>query len=339
MNEISDFSMKRRNKNEHPVETEKLKMPNLIKLQLPIKTSQERNYLMSSLITRVFFRMRLFSLPLIVALFSSLSFSQIPNAGFETWETDLDTNYNPAGWQTTNSFPLVNVEQYSPGCQGNYAMKVKTLNPGFPLPGVALLQVAYNFSQIPTRFSVCLKSNIMPGDRAYIIVGLMKGDSIIALQDSCTFKIDSTFIQFTYREFPLAIQSNLVPDSLIIIVASGLGSGQVGTELIVDDFAFSTGSTSVSTQELLPGSFSLHQNYPNPFNASTALRFEVQNSGPVLLNVFDMLGREIASIVNERLTPGVYTRTWNAGNAASGIYYYRLHVGDFTQTKKLVLMK
>ncbi|HCV43014.1 MAG TPA: hypothetical protein DGH68_05985, partial [Bacteroidetes bacterium] len=169
--------------------------------------------------------------------------AQIPNAGFELWVTDPDSNNNPVGWQTTNSLPLVNVEPYSPGCQGNYAMKVRTLNPGFPFPGVAFLQVAYNFSQIPTRFSACLKSNIMPGDRAYIIVGLMSGDSVIASQDSCTFKIDSTISQFTYREFPLTIQSNLIPDSLIIIVASGLGSGQVGTELVIDEVAFRVGGS------------------------------------------------------------------------------------------------
>jgi hypothetical protein len=283
--------------------------------------------------------MRLMNLLCFIVLLSSPSLSQIPNAGFENWETDPDSNYNPAGWQTSNSFPLVNVEPYSPACQGNYAMRVKTLNPGFPFPGVAFLQVAYNFSQIPTRFSACVKSNIMPGDRAYIIVGLMRGDSVIALQDSCTFHIDSTVSQFTYREFPLTIQSNLIPDSLIIIVASGLGSGQVGTELIVDDLAFRTGSTSVSPTALLPGSFSLHQNYPNPFNPSTTIKFDVASSGHVSLKVYDVLGREVRTLANEEMQAGGYERTFDAVGLASGVYFYRIEAGGFTRMKKLLLQK
>ncbi len=289
--------------------------------------------------------MRLISPFLIVVLLSSLSFSQIPNAGFESWETDLDSNYNPVGWQTTNSHPLASVEPYSPGCQGSYAMKVKTVNAGFfVLPGVAILQVPISFTETPTRFSACVKSNIMPGDRAYIIVGLMSGDSVVALQDSCTFKIESTISQFTYREFPLAIQSNLVPDSLIIIVASGLGTGQVGTELIVDELAIGTGPTSVSARELLPASLSLHQNYPNPFNPTTVIRYEIpalgdQASGTseVRLVVYDILGREVRTLLNEREEPGTHAVQFDGAGLASGVYIYRLSAGEYVESRKMVL--
>ena len=288
--------------------------------------------------------MRLISLFLIVALFSSLSFSQIPNAGFESWETDPDSNFNPVGWQTTNSFPIVSVEPSSPGCQGSYAMKVKTLNIGVPFPGIALLQTAYSFSETPTKFAACLKSTIMPGDRAYLIVGLMLGDSVIALQDSCTFKIDSTISQFTYREFPLTIQSNLVPDSLIIIVASGLGAGQVGTELTIDDLAFTTGTTSVSAEELLPGSFSLHQNYPNPFNPSTTIDYEIPKLSKVGLHIYNVLGQHVARLLNEEQAPGRYSLVWNGQTdegpqVSGGVYFYRLQAGSFVETKKLILLK
>jgi hypothetical protein len=280
-----------------------------------------------------------FVLAFILCLVIESAFAQIPNAGFENWETDPDSNYNPAVWQTTNSFPLVNVEPYSPGCQGNYAMKVKTLNPGFPFPGVAFLHVAYNFSQIPTRFSACVKSNIMPGDRAYIIVGLMRGDSVIASQDSCTFKIDSTISQFTYHEFPLTIQSNLIPDSLVIIVASGLGSGQVGTELIVDELTFRTGSTSVSAKELLPGSFSLHQNYPNPFNPSTTISYSLLKGSYVKLRVFNILGKELTTLADGFQSAGNHSAHFLASNMASGVYFYRLEAEGYTAMKQMLLVK
>ncbi len=291
---------------------------------------------------------------LFIILIYSLAFGQIPNGGFENWETDPDGNYNPVGWQTTNDFPIVNVEPYSPGCQGNYAMKVKTLNFGIPIPGIATLEVAYNFNQIPTRFSACVRSNIMPGDQAYLIVGLMKGDSIIALQDSCTFIIDSTINQFTYLEFPITTQSNLIPDSMIIIVSSGR---QVGTELVVDELEFKTVSTRVSPKELFPGSFSLYQNYPNPFNPTTKIKFVLPTNLFVKLVVYDALGREIETLVNEQLNSGSYEVSWPAcpgcskggygNNYPSGVYYYKLTAYEvsgsparyFVATKKMILLK
>jgi hypothetical protein len=178
----------------------------------------------------------------------------------------------------------------------------------------------------------------MPGDRAFIIVGLMRGDSVIALQDSCTFKIDSTINQFTTREFPIRVQSNLVPDSLVIIVASGLGSGQAGTELIVDEIAFGTGSAGVSG-EIHPAAFALGQNYPNPFNPETVIRYSLIVSGLTTLKVYDVLGREVATLVNEVKTPGKYSVKWDARNAASGVYFYKLQSGSFVDVKKLAVLK
>ncbi len=285
--------------------------------------------------------MRFMNLVCFLVLLSSLSLSQIPNAGFENWVTDPDTNFNPVGWETTNSYPVVNVERFTPGFQGNYAMKVKTISSqGFSLPGVAIMQTAYNFSQMPAKFSAYVKSTIMPGDQAFLIVGLMKGDSVVASQDSCTFKIDSTFSQFTYLEFRIAAQSSLAPDSLVIIVASGLGSGQVGTEIIVDNLAFSAGgATNVSEEKNLPGAFFLAQNYPNPFNPETVIDYQLPVAGHVSLKVYDLLGREMATLVDTQLLAGRYKTTWNAAGAAGGIYFYRIRAGDFVQWKKLVLLK
>jgi hypothetical protein len=291
------------------------------------------------------FVMRSIGLFPMVLLCSSLSFGQIPNAGFEFWETDPDSNRNPVGWQTTNSFPLVNVEPYSPGCEGTFALRAKTVNAGFiSLPGVALLETAFTFSQIPTSISVCLKSTIMPGDRAFLIVGLMRGDSIIAFQDSCTFKIDSTFSEFVTRTFPLAIHSALVPDSMIVIVASGLGIGQVGTEVIIDGLSFGTAATGVSERGLPPGSFALHQNYPNPFNPSTTIEYEIPVRSEVRLDIYSVLGQHIAMLLNDERLPGRHTLVWNGRNdegsqVSGGVYFYRLQAGSSIATKKLTLLK
>jgi hypothetical protein len=90
---------------------------------------------------------------------------------------------------------------------------------------------------------------------------------------------------------------------------------------------------------LSPSSFELEQNYPNPFNPKTNFRFTIAHSELVSLRVFDLLGREVAVIVDEYMTPGVYLKQWNANSIANGIYFYRLTAGSFTDTKKLVLLK
>ncbi len=281
----------------------------------------------------------IFFLLFFVSIFTGFSLAQIPNSGFENWEIDPDGNNNPVGWQTTNSTPIITVEPYSPGCQGSYAMKVKTINAGFALSGVATLMTAFNFSQRSAKFFACIKSNIMTGDQAFIILGLMKGDSIVAAMDSCTFKIDSTISQFTTIEFPISYLSNLIPDSLILIVASGLANGQVGTELIVDEIGFSGGSTNISDDINLPQNFDLHQNYPNPFNPDTKIKYSIPASSFISLKIYDVLGNEIAVLVNEEKDRGVYTVNFNASQFASGLYLYRLQADNFVETKKMLLLK
>lgn len=276
---------------------------------------------------------------LIECIFISNSFAQIPNAGFEDWVTDQDGNNNPVGWQTTNSFPIVTVEPYSPGFQGNFAMTVKTVNVGIVFPGVAYVENSYNFTQRPTRFYAHLKSNIMPGDQALILFALMQGDSAVAALDSCTFKVDTTISQFTYMEFPIAYLNNLLPDSLIVMIASGLLGGQVGTELTVDDIGFIYGSTDVTNNEIIPENFNLSQNYPNPFNPSTTIKYAIPTSEVATLKVYDMLGSEVATLVNEEKPTGSYEVEFNASNLTSGIYFYKLQSGSFVETKKMLLLK
>jgi hypothetical protein len=275
-----------------------------------------------------------------LALFSQEAIGQIPNGGFENWVTDADTNFNPVGWETTNSYPLVSVDRVSPGFQGSFAMRVRTINAGFTLPGVAKLQTALPFGARPTQFTATFKSTLVGGDIGFIIIGLMKGDSVIASVDSCTFKVDSSFSQFTTRHFRIAYQSNLLPDSVVIIIASGLAFGHAGTELIVDDISFSGGGgTGVSEVAAIPRAFGLSQNFPNPFNPSTTIRYQIAAQGPVTLKVFDLLGRELTTLVDEFKGPGEHTVTWNASGAASGVYFYRLQSGSFVEAKRLLLLR
>jgi photosystem II stability/assembly factor-like uncharacterized protein len=85
--------------------------------------------------------------------------------------------------------------------------------------------------------------------------------------------------------------------------------------------------------------FSLQQNYPNPFNPITTIKYSIQELSFVNIKIYDLLGREIATLVNEEKPTGNYELTWNAEDLSSGIYFYRLQAGSFIETKKMVLMK
>jgi hypothetical protein len=99
-------------------------------------------------------------------------------------------------------------------------------------------------------------------------------------------------------------------------------------------------STSVQTiSSEIPNEFNLYQNYPNPFNPATNIRFDIVKSGVVKILIYDVLGREVANLLNENLTPGKYNITFNASNLASGIYYYKITTQDFTNIKKMLLIK
>jgi hypothetical protein len=88
-----------------------------------------------------------------------------------------------------------------------------------------------------------------------------------------------------------------------------------------------------------PFRYSLEQNYPNPFNPITKIQFAVGNRQFVSLKVYDILGRQVATLVSEEKSLGSYTIEFNAGELSSGIYFYQLKAGDFISTKKLVLLK
>ena len=88
-----------------------------------------------------------------------------------------------------------------------------------------------------------------------------------------------------------------------------------------------------------PSKFSLFQNYPNPFNPSTKIKYQNANAEFVVLKVYDVLGREIATLVNEEKPIGTYEITWYAEQLPSGIYFYRLQADSFLETKKMILLK
>jgi hypothetical protein len=96
---------------------------------------------------------------------------------------------------------------------------------------------------------------------------------------------------------------------------------------------------SVDDEITYPGEYLLSQNYPNPFNPTTKIKYQIPNSGFVTLKVYDLLGREVATLVNEEKPVGSYEIKFNGSHLSSGIYFYKLQAGDYTEVKKMTLMR
>jgi len=95
----------------------------------------------------------------------------------------------------------------------------------------------------------------------------------------------------------------------------------------------------VEKEDQTPNGFVLYQNYPNPFNPTTTLSFVIGHQSFVELKVYDLLGREVATLVNEEKQPGTFQVEFSGAGLTSGIYFYKLIVGSFNETKKMVLLK
>ncbi len=99
------------------------------------------------------------------------------------------------------------------------------------------------------------------------------------------------------------------------------------------------GTTEVPHGESSPTHYVLEQNYPNPFNPTTTIGYQVSSTSHVTLKIYDILGREVATLVNEKLQPGKYSVRWDASGTASGVYFCRMQAGGFAATKKLVVIR
>lgn len=110
----------------------------------------------------------------------------------------------------------------------------------------------------------------------------------------------------------------------------------------VDDIKMTNyclGTVGVPGLTNIPKSFAMEQNYPNPFNPVTVIKYQVPQPVSVSIRVFDLLGKELATLVNEKKEPGYYEASFNGSNLASGLYFYRIEAGNFVETKKMMLIK
>ena len=116
-------------------------------------------------------------------------------------------------------------------------------------------------------------------------------------------------------------------------------NGMADTLYVVVDDSVVTGIKETKDIKIMPKNFNLSQNYPNPFNPTTIINYSIPKTSLVTIKVYDILGREVKTLINEEKPSGNYSVQFSAGKLASGIYFYRMRAGSFIETKKLVFMK
>lgn len=159
------------------------------------------------------------------------------------------------------------------------------------------------------------------------------------------------------RKDPAAVMFTLIAGYANIGDLKGMGTSSTGKGYSYTDSKVKLGSTyqykiqsvdvTGTTEDLTtlsvtvdaPKSYAMYQNYPNPFNPTTVIMYQLPTNSFVTLKVYDIIGREVSTLVNEQKSMGQYEVTFDGSNLASGVYFYRLQAGSFVQTKKLVLLK
>ncbi len=150
-------------------------------------------------------------------------------------------------------------------------------------------------------------------------------------------------VRFDTIEFTGASAATWYEKSMYVDLVQGINTIQMEMHngwMYLDYLAVPVSiATSVVNSSSFPTSYSLSQNYPNPFNPATTIRYSLPHSEYVKLFVYDVLGRKIAALVDKKQDAGVYETPFNASLLPSGVYFYRLNIGTFTQTKKMIILK
>lgn len=285
---------------------------------------------------------------------SSEENTQIPNSGFENWAA-MGNFENPIGWATMNSvstgpfYSCTKSTDHYPVSIGNYSIRLEnntSLTQWTGGYGMAVTNAfdypfkpAFPIVDHPNKLCGYYKYNSMNNDSMFVRIVLFQKGVVVNYFTFITGNSTSTWKSFT---LPMTYSS---ADSATLYFSAFWPNtptdGPNGNSVLyIDNLSFDNLITSISlSSKELPSNYILTQNYPNPFNPTTKIKFGLPERSIVKLAVYDILGREVSTLVNQELEAGYHEVKFNAGNLSSGVYFYQLRSGLFVETKKLTLIK
>ena len=269
-----------------------------------------------------------------------VSFSQIPNPGFEQWSAG-----NPDSWFALNLIGFgIPVTQSTPGHSGSWALKGQVITSTLGDTMLPLLVSGQSGQGFPVfekhgALTGYYKFSAAAGDQFVITVLMYNSNNYLGGGLVFIAVAASNFTLFT---IPINYISSEIPDQCIIQISIGNPSSIIhpGSYYIVDDLSLSA-ETDINDEPVsgLPVDFELLQNYPNPFNPETYIRYAIPKTDMVKLEVYNSLGQKVMDLVNEFKPAGYYEISFDASHLSSGIYYYQIQAGSYQKVMKMMLMK
>lgn len=284
-------------------------------------------------------KIHFFFLLLGILFFTIASNAQIPNGGFENWES----NGNPVGWWTNNAPGVyTTITKSSDAFSGSWAVEgnVATVSgigvgPAI-ISGVEGLGIPINFR--PAAITGYYKFTSINGDYMQVQADFLKSGVGGVGVGAANLNPAASYTQFS---IDINYITGDMPDTVLIavfIVGNG-GFPNVGSKMFVDDLVWGNSSDVKELGNEIPDVFALMQNYPNPFNPSTTIRYAIPEESFTSIKVYDMLGNEVSTLVNEEQSAGIYETDFNSDGLSSGMYFYTLKAGNYIETKKMLLLK
>lgn len=278
----------------------------------------------------------LFSLIILSA--TNFIFAQgIVNSSFETWEGGA-----PAGWFTSNLFNIyIPITQSTDAHSGSYAVKGNVIDAPGGSGYTALIAAGLDANGFPINF----RPSFLKGWYKFISdSGDAFSATVVAVKNrraigSGGFYSAESHTDYTEFATNITYNSTEIPDTIqILILIANAPKIHLASYYILDDLSLET-STGIAENSNIINDYKLEQNYPNPFNPVTNIEFQVPHSGMVSLKVFDVLGNEIITLINEEKPAGKYKIQFDASKLTSGIYFYELSADEFSDIKKLTVLK
>ena len=272
-------------------------------------------------------------------LFFALSVNaQIPNADFEDW-----SGGEPVGWFTLNVPGFETITQSNVSQSGASALRGSVVVfSGLPFgPGAITGNIGnpnFPVSERYSRLTGYYQYTPFGNDELSIAVTLSKNDvavgiGVVQIQTAAgSYTPFSVDINYFNQEVPDAASINIAIINTTLLTE--------GSTFLIDNLVFDNAvGIGDESENALQQHFVLAQNYPNPFNPTTTIRFSLPQSGDVQLSVYNSAGQEVSRIVDDARAAGSHSVTWDARQFSSGVYYYRLVSGKYTETKKLILLR
>ena len=277
---------------------------------------------------------------LLIYLFLSTSNAQILNASFEDWNS-----FDPVNWTSLDEAGGIDgITESSDAHEGSSSVRMEVVDLG----GFAFPPYLWSIDDNGNLHSVTEKHGSLKGwykfsplgnDGLYIVVGMLDSDSSAVGAGAMYFQnAASSWTEFDIPIYYTPGLPNPVQTFISIFIFDSTGQANSGSFALIDHLSF-TDPSAVEQISGLPQDFSLSQNYPNPFNPSTKIEYSIPEASFVQLKVYDILGNEVAELVNEEQSAGTYRADFIADNLSSGFYVAQLRAGDYTKTIKMTLLK